>query len=187
MSGEDDTLQLMESWKVKGNDAMRLADSLRAARSPNCSNFYRQAIRHYTSALAVRTNPDIVSPEEDASLAALRIVCLANRAAAHLARGNFGLALRDSVEADALYLRAPPPPPPPPPAAIDPEDAAQRRQEVTAPAPPAAPSDGLPLMDRVIAKCRTRAAAACLRLRRCGVSPRRADGVGPLALFPLGA
>jgi hypothetical protein len=51
MSGEDDALQLMESWKVKGNEAMRVAESLRAAGSPNCSNFYRQALRPCTHPL----------------------------------------------------------------------------------------------------------------------------------------
>jgi hypothetical protein len=175
MTGEDDALQLMESWKGKGNEAMRIADSLRAARSPNCSNFYRQAIRHYAAALAVRTSPD--GTVEDPAAAALRIVCLANRAAAHLARGNFGLALRDCADADALYARIPPPPPPPPPppAAAESGDADAGRlalaREAAAREAAAAPPGGAPQMCRVVAKCRARAAEACLRLRRCAQGP----------------
>ena len=145
---------------------MQTADSLRAVGNRNCSNFYRQAIRFYSNALALQPETGGVDENHTASL---RLVCLSNRAAAHLARGNFGLVLRDCADAEALYATGPPPPPPPPPTVSPPGSNMSTPPESNGTAPAA--------MARVMAKCRVRAAAACLRLARSHALPRHA---GPL-------
>ena len=158
MTGEEDRYQVMESWKNKGNSAMITADSLRVSGNRNCTNFYRQAISHYTKALALPSSGGGRDDDEPCEpLNSLRLVCLANRAAAHLRRGNLGLALRDCSDAEALYSIAPPAAAPP---------------TTAAPPPPSAPQNSMPTppplrLDQVMAKCRVRAATACLRLGRC--------------------
>ena len=173
MTGEEDRYQTMEGWRDKGNVAVCTADSLRAAGNRNCTNFYRQAIAHYTKALSLKPSGGSSDDDRCEPFLSLRIVCLANRAAAHLCRRNFGLTLRDCAGAEALFASAPAPAAPAPAA--------------PAPAAPALPPNAAqppppPLqLDTVTAKCRVRAATSArqVRIRTPGPAAKNRPARGP--------
>jgi hypothetical protein len=182
MEGEEDMEQLQDYWRMEGNKKVEIAKRLKAEGNINHTKFHVLAVVCYSKAL-MSNSTDVLN----------RAVCHANRAASHLATGNFGHAIRDSNATIAIFDVA---------SSLSHGHGSQRMDhfEMMPPGWDASirslDGEGRARLRRVTLKCLLRAASACVRLDKfraaqhycervqdilCESSPGRGSGGGAAA------